>query len=329
MRLHPSEYRQARFATYLHSTYRGKQTMNHTPVMVSEVLRYLLHDDSKTILDGTVGAGGHSQAILDANPQIQIIAVDRDPTALQIASDHLARYGTRVRLVRGLYSDLPRVLEESGSVDGVFLDLGVSSMQLDESARGFSHGSGGPLDMRMGPDVPTAKEWIESNGVDELALVLRRFGEIRRAKMTARKIKEAAHAGTMNTTADLRAAVERVHGAGAPPSVLSRVFQALRIRVNSELDILASFLERVLDVVNRSGRIVIISYHSLEDRAVKSFFRTESSGCLCPPGTPVCVCGHTPRVRVLTRRVVKSSAAEIEKNPRSRSARLRAVEVIG
>jgi 16S rRNA (cytosine1402-N4)-methyltransferase len=223
---------------------------------------------------------------------------------------------------------LDHVLEDSDSVDGVFLDLGVSSMQLDESIRGFSYAVDGPLDMRMGPDGLTAKDLIENSDADELALILRRYGEVRRAKVIARKIKEASEKGGMTTTADLKSSVERVLGAGASPSALSRVFQAIRIRVNSELENLDSFLKNVPGVVNCSGRIVIISYHSLEDRAVKSFFRQESSGCLCPPETPVCVCGQEPKLRVLTRRVVKSSAGEIAGNPRSRSARLRAAEII-
>ena len=307
----------------------GGRSMEHTSVLVREVPQYLLHEDSKIILDGTVGAGGHAQAILEHHSGVQLIGVDRDPTALHIAADHLARFGNRVRLVRGVFPDLDDFLAEVGRVDGVLLDLGFSSMQLDDPSRGFSYSANGELDMRMGTDGTPVREWIAQADATEITATLRRYGEVRRAKRIARAIKEAADTDAMRSTADLKAAIERALGAGAKPSELSRVFQAFRIQVNGELDLLDRFLATVLDHVNPSGRIVIISYHSLEDRAVKMFCKLESATCVCPPGAPVCSCGHVPRVRVLTRRVVKPSPEEVATNVRARSARLRAVEVIG
>lgn len=302
--------------------------MEHTPVMVSEVIDYLLHDHPGFILDGTVGAGGHAEELLSRHSGVRLIGVDRDPTALRLAGDRLARFGDRVRLVHGVFSDFAALLEDGQRVDGVLLDLGVSSMQLNRPERGFSHSSAGLLDMRMDRTGITAREWLESTDEAEIAVTLRRNGEVRRARRIARWIKNAARAGELDTTAGLRAAVERALGPTASVGELSRVFQAVRIHVNDELGMLDRFLDGIIDRVNVGGRIVIISYHSLEDRAVKSFFKLQSATCVCPPGSPICVCAHSPALRVLTRRVVKPSAQEIAANVRSRSARLRAAEVI-
>jgi len=305
-----------------------ERAMEHTPVMVSEVLDYLLHDHPGLILDGTVGAGGHAEELLSRHSGVRLIGVDRDPTALRLAGDRLARFGDRVRLVHGVFSDFSAALEDGERVDGVLLDLGVSSMQLNRPERGFSHSSAGLLDMRMDRTGTTAREWLESTDEAEIAVTLRRNGEVRRARRIARWIKIAATAGELDTTAGLRAAVERALGPTASVGELSRVFQAVRIHVNDELGMLDRFLDGIIDRVKVGGRIVIISYHSLEDRAVKSFFKLQSATCVCPPGSPICVCAHSPALRVLTRRVVKPSAQEIAANVRSRSARLRAAEVI-
>jgi 16S rRNA (cytosine1402-N4)-methyltransferase len=302
--------------------------MEHTPVMVSQVLTFLLHEHSKTILDGTLGAGGHAEAILDSRPAIRLIGIDRDPTALRLAESRLARFGDRVRLSLGVFSDLDAVLRGDGPVDGVLLDLGLSSVQLDDPVRGFSYSADGELDMRMSRSGMTAREWLERAEASEIATVLRRNGDVRRARRVAQAIRAAADAGDMRHTAELRAAVERALGAGASPAELSRVFQAIRIHVNDELHMLDRFLETVLGHVNPGGRIVIISYHSLEDRSVKSFFKLQSATCICPPDAPVCTCARSPALRVLTRRVVKPSEEEVAANVRARSARLRAAEVL-
>jgi len=302
--------------------------MEHRPVLVPEVLDLLLLERTKVVLDGTVGAGGHAQAILEHHSGVHLIGVDRDPTALRSAADRLTQFGNRVSLVRGVFANLDDILPGGGCVDGVLLDLGVSSMQLDDPARGFSYMADGALDMRMGDQGLRAEEWIAQSDAAEIATALRRFGEVRRAKKIARVIKERSDEGAMHTTGDLKAAVERAVGSGASPSELSRVFQAVRIQVNGELEMLDRFLTTVFDHVNPGGRVVVISYQSLEDRAVKSFFKLESATCVCPPGVPVCACGHTPRIRVLTRRVVKPSKEEVATNVRSRSARLRAAETL-
>jgi 16S rRNA (cytosine1402-N4)-methyltransferase len=302
--------------------------MQHTPVMVSEVLTFLLHDNSRIILDGTLGAGGHAEAVLDSRPDVQLIGVDRDPTALRLAEDRLARFAQRVRLVQGVYSELDAVLEGSGRVDGVLLDLGVSSMQLDDPSRGFSYSADGRLDMRMSQSGRTAREWLEDAEVSDVARALRQNGDVRRAKRIARALKNAADAGGLRFTGELKAAVETALGSVARPSELSRVFQAIRIQVNDELNLLDKFFSAVIGHVNPGGRIVVISYHSLEDLTTKSFFKLQSAKCICPPGVPVCNCTHSPTLRVLTRRVVKPSAEEIAANVRSRSARLRAGEVL-
>jgi 16S rRNA (cytosine1402-N4)-methyltransferase len=316
-------------APELHPANSGKGTMEHIPVMESEVLEFLLHEKSKVILDGTVGAGGHAEAILDRHSGVLLVGVDRDPTSFRSASDRLAHFGNRARLVRGVFPDLDTILSGVGRLDGVLLDLGLSSMQLDDPSRGFSYAADGELDMRMGPEGPSARDWIEGADTPEIAAVLRRNGEVRQAKRIARAIGEASANGDMRTTGDLKAAVERAIGARAKPSELSKVFQAIRIHVNDELGQLDRFLDNILDHMNPAGRIVILSYHSLEDRAVKLFFKVASATCVCPPGTPICNCGNTPRVRVLTRRIVRPSANEVAANVRSRSARLRAAEVLG
>jgi 16S rRNA (cytosine1402-N4)-methyltransferase len=231
-----------------------------------------------------------------------------------------------VTLAQGLYCDLDAVLAPGRRVDGILLDLGISSPQIDEPARGFAHGAPGPLDMRMAHSGETAAELIARSGADEIARWLREYGEVRHARRVAAVVRSAADSGAMNSTADLRAAVVAAIGHGASPAELSRVFQAVRIAVNRELEHLRAFLGRALDHLNPGGRLVIISYHSLEDRMVKEFLRDASATCVCPPSVPVCVCGRVPRVRMITRRAVGPLHDELARNPRSRSARLRAAE---
>jgi 16S rRNA (cytosine1402-N4)-methyltransferase len=302
--------------------------------MVDEVQRYLIHNHSKLILDGTVACGGHAHAILAAHDDVELIGIDRDGEALRIAEAVLKPFGGRFRLVRGSYTDAPRILGETGvlgvpdRLDGVLLDLGLSSLQLDEPSRGFSYQHDGPLDMRMSNDGKTAKVLIAESSEEELYRILREYGEVTKARRIARAVKRASDAGEMSTTFDLRRAVESMIGSRAAPTAFSRVFQAIRIALNGELDNIRYFLSRITGCMNSGGRIVIISYHSLEDRLVKRYFNRKSARCVCPPSLPVCVCNQIPLLDVLTRRVVKPSAAEVANNPRSRSARLRAAEVV-
>ncbi len=301
-------------------------TPPHVPVLVDAVLRFLIRPETRIVFDGTVGAGGHAAAILESRDDIELIAMDRDPRALALARRRLERYGSRVRLVEGVFADVDRVLAGVGRVDGVLLDLGVSSMQLDSPERGFSYRSEGPLDMRMSGDLRSARTLIDELDVGRLAGILREYGEVRRPRRVASAIRRAAEAGEMVTTGDLRAAVARALGGRADPAELSRVFQALRIAVNRELDQLDAFLERIPDRIRPGGRVVVIAYHSLEDRRVKTVFRRESRDCICPPHVPVCACGHRARIRVLTRHPVRPDVDEVARNPRARSARLRAAE---
>lgn len=298
--------------------------MRHLPVMVDEVVRYLVHERTRTVMDGTVGFGGHAEAILRECPGVRLIGVDRDATALEAAASRLSAYADRVTLVRGLYSDFDHALAGVGKVDGVLLDLGFSSPQLDDPARGFGHSTSGPLDMRMGREGETAAELLARLDADQIASLLREFGEVRQSRRVARAIRAAVDAGVLSTTSELRAAVVAALGRNVAPAELSRVFQAVRIAVNRELDILRAFLDGVLDVLTPGGRLVVMSYHSLEDRMVKQFLRDQSAVCVCPPSVPVCVCGRTPRVELLTRKGVRASASEIASNPRARSATLRA-----
>ncbi len=335
MQLRTGEYSGRRFAAVgvnavpvIRQSDRGEQAMDHIPVMAAEVLGYLIHNKSSLIVDGTVGAGGHAKAVLESDSSVCLVGIDRDPTALKIASDRLSRFGKRARLVRGVFPDLKTALAPETHADGILLDLGLSSMQLDDPRRGFSYSAEGALDMRMGLEGDPLGEWLAGATESEIAATLRQYGEVYRSKRIARVLVEAVRNNEMNTTLDLKAAVERVLGSGVKPSVLSKVFQAFRVQINSELELLDSFLSVCLDHLNPGGRIVIISYHSLEDRAVKFFFKTESATCICPPGLPVCACGHKPRLRVLTRRIKKPSAEEISVNSRARSARLRAAEVL-
>ncbi|HEX5132402.1 MAG TPA: 16S rRNA (cytosine(1402)-N(4))-methyltransferase RsmH [Candidatus Krumholzibacteria bacterium] len=300
--------------------------MRHIPVMVDEVVEYLLHGRSRVILDGTVGFGGHAEAILRASDQVRLVGVDRDPVAIAGAAERLRGYADRVTLVQGVYSELDRALLGIGAVDGILLDLGISSPQIDDARRGFAHAASGPLDMRMGSEGETAAAMLTRLGADELSRMLRDLGGVRQPRRVARAIAAAVARGEMVTTADLRNAVTGTLGRGTATAELSRVFQAVRIAVNGELNHLRAFLDRALASLRPGGRLVILSYHSLEDRMVKEFMRDAASACVCPPSVPVCVCGKVPALRILTRRALRATDAEIQKNPRARSAVLRAAE---
>lgn len=302
--------------------------MAHTPVMVTEVLHYLLHDDSRLILDATVGCGGHAEAILNSRKNLSVVCFDRDEQAVETAKRRLDAFGERVFFHQGLFTDLEKALLSRGNVDGVLVDHGISSLQLEDPNRGFSYLYEGPLDMKMGGEGPTAGELILASSEAKLAAILERFGELRRPRKIARRLKILANKGQMQTTKDLANAVEGVLGGRVLPSTLSRVFQSLRIAVNDELELLEEFLGKILKFVKKNGRLVFISYHSLEDRMIKDFFKRESAACVCPPEVPVCVCGRKPALEILTKKVVKTSQEEIAQNPRSRSARLRAAKVV-
>ncbi|MFP4598114.1 MAG: 16S rRNA (cytosine(1402)-N(4))-methyltransferase RsmH [Persicimonas sp.] len=307
----------------------------HAPVMVDEVLDYLQVGDGGRYVDGTAGGGGHTAAILDASaPDGRVLGVDRDPEAIEQVRERLGDANGRLELVQGNYGNLLDICRDRGfvGVDGLLVDAGVSSHQLDEAERGFSFSQAGPLDMRMGPDAPSLAEYLETIEQDELTRVLRTYGEVRSAHRISRAILEALGAGELETTVDLAKVVEDTAGrysAGRSkihPATL--VFQGLRIAINRELESLERAVTAVPDLVGPGGRAVFISFHSLEDRIVKHGFRELAEDCVCPPDLPICGCDAVAQVRVLTSRPIRPSEQEVERNPRSRSARLRAVEVL-
>ncbi len=301
--------------------------------MAKEVLLYLKPSSGRTYLDGTLGGGGHARLILEASsPDGVLIGMDQDQDALQAAGRHLADFGSRAVLRQGNFSTMESHLDDLGigEIDGVLLDIGVSSHQLDKPERGFSFREDGPLDMRMNPAAGfSAAEVVAEAEADELKRIFREYGEERWAGRIAREIVSTREQEPIETTLQLAELVSRVVPKGRGPQRIhpaTRVFQALRIHVNAELDSLRAGLEAAFKRLKVGGRLVVISFHSLEDRIVKHTFREWSTGCICPPRLAVCVCGQQPRVKVLTRRAVRATEDEIEMNPRARSAVLRAME---
>ncbi len=307
---------------------RSHERPYHVPVLAGRAVELLVHDPGGTYVDGTLGGGGHARLILERlSPGGRLVAVDRDPEALE-SCRALAR-DPRVTLAHGDFGELPRVLAAHGvgPVDGVLLDLGVSSRQVDEGRRGFSFVRDGPLDMRMDPTRgPDAAELVNTLDERELERILRAYGEEHRARRVARAIVAARRRGPIETTGQLARIVERALGRRGGRHPATRTFQALRIAVNRELEALEGFLRALPGILAPGGRVVVISYHSLEDRRVKHAFREAEPRCRCPREAPRCTCGTPGWLRVLTRKVVKPDRGEIERNPRARSARLRAAE---
>jgi 16S rRNA (cytosine1402-N4)-methyltransferase len=303
---------------------------SHRPVLLREATALLAPAPGKVFLDGTLGAGGHAAALLDAGARV--IGLDQDPTAVAAARARLAGAGDRFVAEHANFRDAAAVLDRLSvrEVDGALVDLGVSSPQLDEPSRGFSFRAAGPLDMRMdqtrgAPLAEKLAEWEEK----ALARILRALGEERFARPIARAIKAAHGQGRLPDTAALAEVVSRAIPRKAWPRDIhpaTRTFQALRIAVNDELSALSDFVASLPRLIARGGRAVAISFHSLEDRIVKQGFARLATGCICPPGLPVCGCGRTAEWRVLTKKAVGAGAEEEAENPRSRSARLRAVE---
>ena len=305
------------------------QTTNsyHEPVLVSACVEALAPAALGVIVDGTFGGGGHTRALLASYPHVTIIGIDRDPDALANALDD-----ARLRTVLGNFSEMQRLVNDelgtsrdsSGTVDGILLDLGISSHQVDTAERGFSYHRSGPVDMRMGADAQSsAGELVNELDPDELRGLIKRYGEERYAGRIARAIVEAR---PINNTADLAAIVADAVPAAARRSdhPARKTFQTLRIATNAELDALTAGLESAVDLLRPGGRLCVISYHSLEDRITKRRIAAGAADCVCPPGLPVCVCERHPELEDLGR--VRPSEAEIDANPRSRSAILRIAE---
>jgi 16S rRNA (cytosine1402-N4)-methyltransferase len=307
----------------------------HAPVLLEESLEWLALQPRSLVVDGTVGGAGHADAILARSaPDGRLIGLDRDREALAAAASRLARYGERVQLVHASFRDLRAVLDELGidRVDGVLLDLGVSSHQLDTPARGFRFAADGaestPLDMRMDAGAgPDAAELLRTASAEELEDWLRRYADLPGARRLARALVAARESAPLRTAADLARVIREARvGGGRRHNPATLVFQALRIATNDELGALAAGLDAAIDALRPGGRLVVIAYHSAEDRIVKNGLRDAERGCTCPPRIPVCVCGGRVRLRVLTRKPVSPGRTELSHNPRSRSARLRAAE---
>lgn len=277
-------------------------------------------------VDATVGAGGHAAALLEAGPGIELLGLDRDPDALALARARLAHFGERVRLAQFNFGDLGAALEGQPAPDGILADLGVSSMQLEEPARGFSFRRDGPLDMRMSRSGRSAADVVATYSADELSRIFFEYGEEWMAVKIARAILEERSREPITSTRQLARIVARTKGDREKIDPATRVFQALRIEVNEELQSLSRFLAAAVEKLNAGGRLAVVSYHSLEDRMVKETFRRESGVCFCAPKLPVCVCGARKALAVLTRKPIRPSEGEVHRNPRSRSARLRVAE---
>ncbi len=312
----------------------GGELQRHLPVMVEEVMSMLSPAPGSLQVDATIGGGGHTERILEASsPDGRVLGLDADEVAIERVRARLARFGDRLVLRRANFRELADVASAAGfdPADGALFDLGLSSFQLADVDRGFGIRAGGPLDMRFDTrrGVP-ARELLATLDADELTALLRRYGEEPNARRIARAIVDARRVAPITTAEELAELVERT-APGAQRGrrrihPATRVFQALRIAVNDELDALRDGLAAAVNLLRPGGRLVVLSYHSLEDRIVKRFIAAERRGCVCPPEAPVCVCGHQPRLRLVTRTSLVPSAAEVAANPRSRSARLRAAE---
>ncbi len=303
--------------------------IHHAPVMVSETMEYLGVRSGGTYIDGTVGEGGHTLALLDlCSPQGTVLAIDRDPRALAVARQRFTRFGNRAILAHGSYAEMDRIAGQFSitSVSGVLLDLGFSSRQIEVDGYGLSFQSDEPLDMRYDPVGATAADYANRTQESELADLIYQFGEERRSRAIARAIVANRPVTTTGQLADVISRAVGGRRGGIHPA--TRTFQALRIVVNQELDQLTTGLDVITDLLEPGGRGVIISYHSLEDRIVKTWIDRATATCICPPAFPECVCNHVPTMRAVRRRVVRPSGQEIAGNPRSRSAKIRAVERI-
>jgi 16S rRNA (cytosine1402-N4)-methyltransferase len=317
-------------------------SLSHYPVLYHEIIHALQPKREGFYIDATLGAGGHAWGLLDvSSPSGRLLGIDIDPLALELARERLAPFGERVAIVQASYVSLSEIHVRFGlpAIDGILIDLGVSSMQLDTAERGFSFRMDGPLDMRFDPDSDVRAVDLVNNLTEaELARVLTDYGEERAARQIARAIVKAR---PVNTTFELAEIIARSSTTSRQMSTnrrrskqrrihpATRSFQALRIAVNKELEALESFLPQAVQVLAAGGRLAVISYHSLEDRIVKSYFRSMSRECICPPRQPICTCDHRRSIVEINRRPIRPGAKELSQNPRSRSALLRVVEKLG
>jgi 16S rRNA (cytosine1402-N4)-methyltransferase len=306
-----------------------RSTSNHTPVLLSETLRALSVQPGGRYIDCTLGSGGHAASILDhSSPGGQLLGIDADPQAIEIAQERLQHYKDSVLLVNDNFVNLQSICHkyDFSPVHGILFDLGISSIQLNGNGRGFSFQYDAPLDMRFNPNQKvTAADIVNTTSEARLAHLIKTYGEEIHSHRIARSIVKER---PIETTRQLACLIEKIVGRRGKLHPATKTFQALRIAVNHELEYLETALRQAIDLLGFEGRLVVISYHSLEDRIVKQFMRKEASSCICPPDTPICICHHIPRLRLINKKVITPSSTETSLNPRSRSAKLRAAERI-
>lgn len=305
----------------------------HQSVLLNEVVHYLDIKPAGVYLDATIGGGGHALQIASRmNHQGLLIGIDQDQAAIQASQERLANVNPTVKLFRSNFEAIPEILKDLGidAIDGALFDLGVSSFQLDEIERGFSYKSDAPLDMRMDRSRPfSAFHLVNSASIDELTRIIGEYGEERWAKRIALFIDRQRREKEIKTTGELAEIIKSAIPAATRrtgPHPARRTFQALRIAVNNELEVLEKALEETIPLLGQGGRLVVISFHSLEDRIVKNVFAKEAKGCCCPKELPVCQCNRQPRLKILTRKPVVPTEDEIRLNPRARSSKLRSAE---
>jgi 16S rRNA (cytosine1402-N4)-methyltransferase len=322
------------FAVQTRHVRRQTVKLHHDPVLRDRTVELWASPTARRVVDGTVGRAGHSLSLLGARPDVSLLALDRDPEAAELAARRLSGFGARAEAANASYADLPELLaERGGPVDGILLDLGVSSPQLDDPARGFSFRADGPLDLRFDRrHGVSAAEWLAAVDERTLTETLRDLGEVPSPHRVARELIRVREDHPLDTTGRLRDAVggSAARHRGEPrDKTLARVFQALRIAVNDELGELDRFLRNLRGMLAPGGRIVVLSFHSLEDRAVKRAFQRAATDCVCPPELPVCACGGGRAwLKVITRKPLTATPEEVRRNPRARSAKLRAAERI-
>ncbi len=317
--------------------------VTHVPVLLHEVIDQLHPNPGDNFIDGTVGGGGHARAILErTGPDGRLLGLDRDQLAIATAQETLQAFRARITLVRDTFANIKQIYNEqfaNNQINGILLDLGLSTLELEDESRGFSFQIDAPLDMRFDTRQElTAEEIVNTWPIPKLTKVIQEYGEERLAYAIAKQIAKARLNKKISKTKMLVEAIllafrDKLHSKKDVPWIgglhpATRTFQALRIAVNDEIGSLRTFLPQAIGLLKPGGRIGIISFHSLEDRIVKHFFREEAKGCICPPEMPVCQCGHAPRLKLITKHPIKPAEAEIQNNPRSRSALLRVAEKV-
>jgi 16S rRNA (cytosine1402-N4)-methyltransferase len=306
-------------------------TKQHQSVLEGEILKHLDLEEGSLIVDGTLGDGGHTELILKNTTGVRVLAIDRDLDAIERAGKRLAPFKNRTTLVHGNFSNIKTILKKANvmNVNGLLLDLGVSSPQLDSPERGFSFMRNGPLDMRMdSTQKTTAADLLVNLSDKELVFIIKEYGEERYPKRIVRAIRKAQIQNVITTTHQLSNIISSVIHLSRSTKIhpATRTFQALRIAVNNELEHIKKTLSDSIEILHASARIMVISFHSLEDRIIKNFFKDEEKGCICPPKIPICSCGHIARLKIITRKPVTPSAEEVRDNSRASSAKMRVAE---